>query len=296
MHHLPISIALCTYNGEKYLRELIDSILVQTIQAQEIIIVDDGSSDGTMSILQEYAKIYDFIKLFPQPKNLGPVMAFKMAISLTQFQLIFLADQDDIWKPNKIEKMVSKVGSLDQTLPLVIYSDLEMINEKGETVNPSFWEMSDLSPARTTFKNLMYNNVVTGSASMVNDKMKEEIKKTPKGVIMHDHWIGLIAYGFGQYLYTEEKLVKYRIHPNSVTKKESVNTLWRIKNQIIQLLNPQKNFLDKEIIQMEQYSDLYLGHLSPSDQRALSKFLSLKRKNFFQKKLYSISHKIMHTQ
>lgn len=288
-----VSISLCTYNGKNFIREQIDSILQQSVKPDEIVIVDDCSTDGTLQILEIYAGEHENIKLYPLAENVGAIQAFKKAISLTNHPYIFLADQDDIWNPHKIEKMLSRAASFSQTLPLVIYSDLEMINEEGKTIYPSFWEMSDLSPARANFKNLMFSNVVTGSACMINDKMKEEIKLTPEGVLMHDHWIALIAYGFGQYVYTEEKLVKYRAHQNSVTKKVPVNIIWRIKNQLFQWFKPQKNFLDMEITQMEQYSELYQSHLSSSDQQALCKFLALKQKTFLEKKFYSFTRKII---
>ncbi len=292
MEQPSISIALCTFNGEKYLRQFLESLLNQTIMAQEIIIVDDGSTDGTLSILNDYVRSFDFIKLFPQKENLGPVSAFKMAISLTQHNFILLADQDDIWRSNKIEKLLSKANSIDNRFPGVIYSDLEMIDEKGKTIFNSFWDMANLSPSKATFKGLMMENVITGSACMINDAMREEIRRAPDGLLMHDHWIALIAYGFGQYVYTEEKLVKYRVHNDSVTEKVPVNFFWRAKNQFLQLFKFKKmKFLEKEIKQMEQYSQLYHSKLSLVGQQELYEFLSLKNKTFLERKIFSYIRK-----
>ena len=127
-----VSIAMCTYNGEKYLRGQLDSIIGQTYKNLEIIIVDDGSKDATMHILNTYASIDNRIKIFQNEKNLGFVQNFSKAISLCNGDFIALADQDDIWKKNKIEVFINEIG--ENTL---IYSDAQLMDE-----NDLSWDCS----------------------------------------------------------------------------------------------------------------------------------------------------------
>lgn len=294
MEHQPLtpqsaacSIALCTYNGEKYLPQLLDSILSQTVLAREIIIVDDCSTDGTVSILEKYAGRNSQIKLSLQKSNLGPVAAFQTAIQLTSQPYIFLADQDDIWNPNKVELMLSAASRFSTEKPLLVYSDLEVVDERGNPRFPSFWKMAGIKPHTSTFERLMYGNVVTGCASLINAKMKECLTSIPQGVLMHDHWIGLIAYGFGETLVLDEQLVKYRTHGDSVTEKRQANALWKLQTQLAQLFKESGTFLEKEINQMILFDQKFRNHLSDANQKLVKKFISLKNKPLLIRKLVS---------
>ena len=281
------SVALCTYNGAEYLSELLDSILSQSIPASEIIIVDDYSSDGTVDILEEYIKRYPKIKLHLQSTNSGPIASFEKAIQLANFPYIFLADQDDVWKSNKLESMLSIAKNFQEDQPLLVYSDLEVIDENGNVLFPSFWEMAALKPQISTFKSLLFGNSVTGCASMINAKMKEYLISIPQGVLMHDHWIGLIAYGFGNAVVLEDKLVKYRTHGKSVTDKTHASILWKIRTQLNQILSINADFLDEEINQILLFNQKFRNYLSIENQNYVDKFIALKHKSVYKRKLVS---------
>jgi len=283
------SIALCTYNGEKYLEELLGSILSQTVPPDEIIIVDDCSSDGTVSLLKSFAEKCPQIKLHLQSTNLGPISAFQLAISMTSMPFVFLADQDDIWSPRKIELMLSSGTGHRSDLPFLAFSDLEAIDEKGDLVSTSFWKMVGLYPHQTTFKSLLFGNVVTGCASMINAKMKEYLSIIPQGVLMHDHWMALIAYGFGQAEYKDEPLVKYRIHASTVTRKSAASLVWRIRQQFTHLTTAYFHFLNKEVTQAEVFKNKFYDLLSDPRKAEIDQFISLRNKPFAKKKFASYS-------
>ena len=281
------SIALCTYNGEKYLPQLLDSLLSQTVLAREIIIVDDCSTDGTVSLLEKYAGSNSQIKLYIQKSNLGPIGAFQTAIQLTCQPYIFLADQDDVWKTNKVELMLSAASRFASEKPLLVYSDLEVMDERGNPRFPSFWKMAGIKPHESTFARLMFGNVVTGCASLINAKMKEYLTSIPQGVLMHDHWIGLIAFGFGETLVMDEQLVKYRTHGDSVTEKKQASALWKFQTQVGQMLKEKRTFLEKEINQMILFDQKFRDRLSDEHQELVEKFISLRKKPFLIRKLVS---------
>lgn len=281
------SVALCTFNGENYISELLDSILFQSVPASEIIIVDDCSSDSTLDIIKEYAEKFPQIKLNLQKSNSGPITSFEKAIQLTSYPYIFLADQDDIWKPNKIESMLSSAANYPDDKPLLVYSDLEVIDEKGNILFSSFWKMAALRPHISTFKSLLFGNPVTGCASMINAKMKEYLVSIPQGVLMHDHWIGLIAYGFGEAVVLDDQLVKYRTHGNSVTEKIHAKVLWKIRTQLDQIFNRNADFLGKEINQIILFDQKFRSYLSIENQKHVDSFIGLKNKSLLKRKLAS---------
>jgi len=284
---LKCSVALCTYNGEKYLAELLDSVLSQSFPASELVVVDDCSADGTVLLLQEYAARFPQLRLIVLEENLGPVGAFQRAIQSTTHSFVFLADQDDIWKLNKIETMLLAVRDCPQDKPLLAYSDLEVIDKKGEKQNPSFWKMAGLQPHRATFRSLMFGNVVTGCATLMNAKMKELLSSIPSGVLMHDHWIGLIGYGFGKVILVDEPLVRYRAHADSVTEKNHSSLLWKIQVQLHQIFNESSDFLIKEINQIALFDQQFGRFLSPEKQKHVQRFLALRYKSLIKRKLVS---------
>lgn len=108
-----VSIVMCTYNGEKYIREQLDSIIAQTYPIYELIIQDDGSTDNTMSIVREYEAKYSFVKSFVNSVNLGFNKNFESACMRTTGDFVAISDQDDIWYPDKIEKQVAAIGDHD---------------------------------------------------------------------------------------------------------------------------------------------------------------------------------------
>ena len=284
---LKCSVALCTFNGEKYLAELLDSILSQSISVTELIIVDDCSTDGTVLLLQEYATRFSQLKLTVLEENLGPIGAFQLAIQSTTYPFIFLADQDDIWNSNKIESMLIAARECPEDKPLLAYSDLELIDENAVERHPSFWKMAGLQPHQATFRSLMFGNVVTGCATMINAKMKELLSSIPSGVLMHDHWIGLIGYGFGEVILIDEPLVKYRVHADSVTEKKQSSLLWKIRVQLDQIFNGSSDFLRKEIHQVSLFDQQFGRFLSTDKQKYVKRFVALKHKSLATRKLVS---------
>jgi len=282
---LSCSVALCTYNGEKYVSELLDSILSQIYLPKEIIIVDDGSSDSTLPILEEYAARFPLIKLIPQKSNSGPVKAFQKAIQLSDQPYIFLADQDDIWLPHKILTMLEVAVNLPSDKPCLVFSDLEVMDESGGCIHGSFWKMAALEPTRATFKSMMYGNVVTGCASLINSKMRELLREIPSGALMHDHWIALIAYGIGNVAVLDQQLLKYRVHGNSVTEKSEANFIWKIKRQVSQILDRDSVFLEKEMKQISAFDQAFGHQLTNEKQKQVAAFLRLRNQSLARKKL-----------
>jgi len=223
-----VSIAMATYNGETYLHEQINSILNQTYSNLEIIICDDCSIDATRPILEGYALKDQRIKLFFNKTNLGLVKNFEKAISLCTGDYIALADQDDIWLPEKIEILVKNIGN-----HLLIHSDAFLIDDKGNTFATSYSQYSNKN-FKKNLKAYIVGNNVTGCTALFDERLLEYALPFPSGTMAHDWWLALCAYKFGTIQYLDLPLIKYRQHEYNqigATVSGTINPFeFRVKN------------------------------------------------------------------
>lgn len=234
-----IDVLLTTYNGEKYVKEQIDSILNQTYQNIQLIISDDGSKDDTRKILKEYEEKDNRIKVYYQNKNLGCIKNFEFLLKQVENEVYMLADQDDVWMPQKIEKTYEHLKKEKADL---VFSDLEVVNEDLETIYPSFNDYMKLSRKIKKYSdtwrlNYLYN-CITGCTIMTKKKWIDTILPLPTKTkhVLHDHWIGLMVNLKGKVVYLPEKYIRYRQHDkNKVGAKKTTPKLKDI-NQIRDLL------------------------------------------------------------
>ncbi len=215
------SILLSTYQGEKYLSQQLNSLFKQTLQNFHIIVRDDGSSDGTCDILLSYQKQYpEKITLLPSNKNLGVIQSFATLIQHAQTPYIFFCDQDDVWLPEKIEKTWKKMQDMEKQYgketPLLIHTDLQVVDDQLRIISPSFWQYIATPPQeRNTLAPLLSQNSVTGCATMINRPLQQHVRHIPSAALMHDHWLALVAAGLGAIGYLKEPTILYRQHNNN---------------------------------------------------------------------------------
>ncbi|MEO8235014.1 MAG: glycosyltransferase [Flavobacterium sp.] len=217
---MKISVALCTYNGEQFIKEQIDSILNQTLSVHEIIICDDRSSDNTIEILEQYSVLNpEIFKIFINETNLRSVKNFEKAITLCTGDVIFLSDQDDIWSLNKVEDYINyfdKNSKID-----VLASNGYCINEKSEVEEKyAIWDVPQfLSEKKVVFKYYELitevGNIATGASMAFRKKILPEIIPFPiVKDFHHDEWIAIISSNKGAFELLNEKYFYYRIHNN----------------------------------------------------------------------------------
>lgn len=210
-----ISIAIATYNGEQYLAEQLDSILQQTYPASEIIIIDDCSYDNTWNILQKYANQYPQIKLHQNEANLGACLSFAKAISLCNGDYIALADQDDVWLPNKLATLLDNIGD-----SLLIHSDAFIVDENLNILANTF---SKGVMNQTNFIDYLFANNVTGCTCMFTRELISKSFPMPE-FYMHDHYLAIVASYLGTIKYHPQPLIYYRQHTgNQIGENSQVN-------------------------------------------------------------------------
>lgn len=225
-----ISIAMATYNGEKYLGDQIDSILNQTIQDFELIVCDDCSTDNTWNILLDYQLHDKRIKCYRNEKNLGFKKNFEKAIGLCTGDYIALSDQDDVWTEEHLEVLFENIGESDLVGAGAFLSDKdgkpfekEQNSHFGEQISCFIKNKDDW------FFYLLHQNCFQGAASLFKKSLVKKALPIPENIQFHDYWLALIAASDGGFKYVDKKIFFYRQHGNNVTDNERLNFFEKIK-------------------------------------------------------------------
>ncbi|MBA3352933.1 MAG: glycosyltransferase family 2 protein [Blastocatellia bacterium] len=214
-----ISIALCTHNGEQFLQEQLDSFTAQRRRPDELIVCDDRSTDDTTRIIERFASDAPFkVDLIVNDKNLGSTRNFEKAVSLCKGALIFLSDQDDVWLPEKIERIESEFAA-NESVGL-IFSDADLVDEHlkplGRKLSSLTFHATSRMDLKTgkAFESLLNQNFVTGATAAFRSRYREVLRPTPGGVpnLIHDAWIALSIANEAPVVFIEEPLIKYRQH------------------------------------------------------------------------------------
>lgn len=218
-----ISVCIATYNGEKYIKEQLDSILPQLKKFDEIIISDDNSKDKTLKIIKSLKE--SRIKIFTNPKK-GLISNFENAITKSSGDYIFLSDQDDIWHEDKVKSYMDCF--LKKPNISLLLSDIQIIDKYGIHLDRLFYtnKFSD-----NLFKNLIKNNFI-GCTMAFTKATKNIILPFPKFIAMHDWWIGSCCKIHGRIFFIDKKLHFYRRHDTNATKEKGeifwIRLKWRV--------------------------------------------------------------------
>jgi len=192
-----VDILLSTYNGDEFLEELLDSIIEQTYDEWQLLIRDDGSTDGTIKILHAYKEKYpDKITLIIDDKgNLGVLRSYSLLLGLSINDYIMLCDQDDVWLPEKVEHSVNVIEKFGASgaQPLMVFTDLKVVDQDRNVISDSFFKYRRLNAGSIKLQNLLLQNVATGCTIIMNQELKKMVLPIPDQAIMHDWWIALNA-------------------------------------------------------------------------------------------------------
>lgn len=211
------SVVIATYNGERYIIEQIESILAQTVPVDEVVICDDMSTDKTVELVQAYIAqnaCEKLIKLSVNKENTGYIRNFYSGIRKTRGKVIFLADQDDIWEPNKVERMLAIMHEYHAE---VLCSNFSLIDAGGKTylakVNvPRFVQNTPEGVSKIEFLPLLFGNVAQGCTYCFTEKVKNVYLSADYHEIIHDYQIMLIGSIMDSAYFLNEKLIRYRLH------------------------------------------------------------------------------------
>ncbi|MDK2047659.1 glycosyltransferase family 2 protein [Aliarcobacter butzleri] len=275
-----ISVLLSTYNGENYIKEQLNSLMIQTYKDIKIIVRDDGSHDDTLKIL----KTYD-VHLVQSTQNLGAKGSFSellvYAVEKTDSEYFMFCDQDDVWEKDKVEKTFAKIKEVEAdfgNIPFLVHTDLEVVDESLNTINNSFMNFQKIDPSKNQFHNLLIQNTITGCTVMINRELAKKCLPIPQSAIMHDWWLGLVAAKFGKIGYINETTIKYRQHLSNTVGAKGFDADFVLKSI------SKKVSLGGNISQSKTFLEKYKDELDIETIKILEDFITLKQQSWWQKR------------
>ncbi|MBK8609660.1 MAG: glycosyltransferase family 2 protein [Chitinophagaceae bacterium] len=289
-----VTVAMATYNGEKYIRTQLNSILDQTYRSIEIVITDDASADNTVSIIKEYQTDHPFIKLHINQENSGVTKTFENSIRAASGDFIAIADQDDIWELNKIETLLNELQQED-----AVYSNSLLVDREGKSLGKDFKSIMHL---RSYYEGspFMMGNCVPGHTILMKAAFAKKILPIP-AEIMFDRWISFCAAGSNGIRYVDKTLVHYRQHESNTIgagksknkkKRKTKREKFDIKLAELTVMNqaPITNPVTKELL--GQMLQLFTHKLSFKRSafffKHLDTILVIKNKPRYRKILYAL--------
>ena len=291
-----IQILLPTYNGEKYLKEQIESILLQSYKNIKLIISDDCSSDSTCDILRKYQESDNRIEVYFQEKNLGVVKNIEFLLNKVTSSVFMLSDQDDYWMPEKVKNSFECLKNNDAD---IVFGDLEVVDKNLNIIYPSFNDYMLLTRKinkylNTKMLNYLYN-CFTGCTLCLKRTLIEKILPLPDNskFVIHDFWIGLMSSIYGKTAYMPGKYIKYRQHEDNQVGTEKIshsfNKFEQVRNWFIEVkLGVFGTYYNNNYRFPEELQEL--------NKEAYKYFEMLKNKKYFNFKGWNIFHKLYKTE
>lgn len=218
---MAVAILLSTFNGELFLSEQIESILYQTYNDWMLYVRDDGSTDTTPHIIDDYCRKFSnkIVKINDSLGNLGSMGSFMYMLSSVESDHYMFCDQDDVWLPFKIEKTISKMRNIESEnfdKTILVFTDLILVDFNLKPICNSMWQYLKMNPDNAlNFYTTTCLSTVTGCTMMLNRKLREMVLPFPASARMHDWWISLNAVHYGVVDYISEPTIYYRQHNNN---------------------------------------------------------------------------------
>ena len=213
------SVAMCTYNGARFVAEQLASVAAQTRPPDELVVCDDGSRDETRALVEEFAGRAPFpVRLFVNERNLGSTRNFGRAVSLCTGDLIALADQDDVWLPAKLERLEARFAARESVG--LVFTEAELVDERLRPTGRRLWELVGFGPREQRMVRrgraadlLLPGWHVTGATMAFRARFRELVLEIPDDLpVIHDGWIALLVASVAEVDFVAEPLIRYRQH------------------------------------------------------------------------------------
>ena len=284
-NHHKVDILLATYEGERFIKEQLDSLFNQTHKNFHIYVRDDLSKDKTVSIVEDFIEKYpQKITLLKSSARLGVKANFSSLMNVSNAPYVMFCDQDDVWLPNKIEKTLDRMIELEvvhKQKPLLVHTDLAVVDENLKIKNRSFWNYIHVKPSNGhSFNRLLSQNVVTGCTVMVNRLLVEIARPIPNECFMHDWWLALVASAFGRVAIINESLMLYRQHGKNTLGAKKFGHLGRIKEQIAKIRKGHLRNMNQALHFYHRYHEM----LEKNDKTILKNFIMLSKLSWAKKR------------
>jgi glycosyltransferase involved in cell wall biosynthesis len=297
-----IDILMAVYNNAEYILAQLHSLMAQSYPHFRLIIRDDCSSDHSVSLIEQFSQQYPGkIYLIKGTKNLGARGNFAALMNEATADYVMFCDADDVWLPTKIEESLILIHKNEaiygKAIPLLVHSDLAVVDKHLNTLNPSFWDYSKINPRLANSLNrLLPHNVITGCTMLINKSLLQLAAPIPQEAIMHDWWIGLIASAFGHIDFLAKPTILYRQHGKNDTGAKNWKSLasyLACAKKAAQPLGRQemRQRLFKTIDQAAKFLEQYELHLLPKKKQIVQNYAALGTGNALQKRYLFFKHR-----
>lgn len=290
-----VAIALATYNGEKYIREQLESLLNQTYQHIRCYIHDDGSTDRTTEIVDSFCAQHPdrFVRLNYSAQG-GSSQNFMSLLAQNQGgePYIMLCDQDDVWQRDKVQKSLDRIKDLEsangEDMPALVFCDLKVVDAGLQMISDSFFSYQGVSPERVSLRDLFLQNCAPGCTMIINKSLKDAAIRIPdlEQIYMHDVWLMLIASYAGHISCINEPLIQYRQHANNAVGAERRTIRSIIRRISLKTYRNTTESLRRKRNNIIQLSMIGLEGLSYEDQSFVQEIAQIDRSNKIERMMY----------
>ena len=293
-----VAVLLATYNGEKYIRELLDSLMRQTYQNFVCYIHDDGSGDGTVNICNEYHEKYpDKVVVLDYPSTGGARNNFLSFTEHVSADYYCFCDQDDVWMDNKLELFVKKADSVKKhDSGLLVFSDLKIVDQNLNVTSESFYAQTHVEPESINYKNVLVKGYIPGCVMMIDDFLFQRMKEynDVNNIKMHDWWLIAIAFMCKSRIrYISTPLIMYRIHSDNTIGVNSDSALKKALDNLKGILTGEvfeakRKYLRSPRIQAGELK--YVNYTDSSRLRFAEDFSNITNKNKIRRACFYYRH------
>lgn len=290
-----VTILLATYNGEAYLKEQLNSLLRQSYKNIIIIARDDGSSDNTVEILNQYKVLcIEANESLGAKRSFSTLLAYAMHHTTSDY--FMFCDQDDVWHTNKVELTLTAMQEHERVnAPTLVHTDVSVVDETLQPIATSLWQFEYINPYLNSLNRLLMHNTITGCSAMINRALAQKALPVANEAIMHDWWLGLVASQFGTIIPLQNQTLLYRQHKNNDTGAKAY-TLYNVVQKAINLFKNDplatKHLHDKTK-QAKAFLTRFDSELPQKTGTMLYRFSQLSKQSFITKRMTLLKYNIL---
>lgn len=294
-----VEIIMAAYNGEKYIKQQIESIMKNTYENIHLTIYDDTKEEQTsaamtdiLSLMKE--KYGGKITYKKNAQNKGCTRNFLEGLQASTAEYTMFSDQDDYWNKDKVELTIEKMKQMEskygKETPLVVFTDAIVVDSKLNLIHRSFHRSNHLNTNKLDLAHLLMENKLIGCTMMMNQALKDKIIAIPENARVHDWWIALVAATFGKIGYLEESTILYRQHEDNVIGNQEYGSY--IKKRLASLKS-QREVIYSNMKQAEEFLEIYRMFLTKEQKALIGRFANLNKRNWLYRRyaMYRFGYK-----
>ncbi len=293
-----VEILLATYNAGAFLPELFRSLHAQTHRHWRASIRDNGSSDGTVGIVEAEVSAYpDRFSILgnSEAANIGPCQSFARLLSKSSAQYVMFCDADDVWLPHKIALVLGEMQRLEALhgpeTPVLVHTDVAVVDASLRPISPSFWKHNGIDPYETNLARLVIRHGTIGNTFIMNRSLVDLTLPVPQEAVMHDWWVVLVAAAFGKIGTLPETTLLYRQHGNNDTGAQKL-TVTRLARRALDAARLRQRLAMKQL-QAAAFVQRFGAKLKLRERSALQHFADLSTRSFLTRRYVLLRHGLL---